>query len=100
MPKKSYLKILNGNDTSDDDEYMKAVLGQSKQQFEAEINQGFEKNIRRYKKKKEEMMAIEWSNKVIASDRAEAKLYPILSIDTSKDNIKRDANRRKSSIYD
>ena len=26
---------------------------------------------------------MEWSNKVAASDRAEAKLYPVLSIDTA-----------------
>ena len=59
MPKKSYLKILNGDDHSDEDEKTKVVLGTSKRQFEAQINKGFERNIPRYNKKNEEMMAME-----------------------------------------
>ena len=99
MPKKSYLQILNGDDHSDEDEKTKVVLGTSKRQFEAQINKGFERNIPRYNKKNEEMMAMEWSNKVAASDRAEAKLYPILSIDTARD-IKSEEKKRRNSIYE
>ena len=90
--------MLNG-DSSDDDEHVKIVLGTTKRQFESQINQGFERNIPRYKKKNEEMMAMEWSNKVAASDRAEAKLYPVLSIDTSQYVSRYQKNKRRNSVY-
>ena len=86
------------DESSDDDEYVKAVLGSSKKEFEAQLNQGFESNRLRYKKKNAEMMAMEWSNKVAASDRAEAKLYPILSINTDRQN-RCDKSKRRNSIY-
>jgi hypothetical protein len=90
--------MLNG-DSSEDDEHVKVVLGTSKRQFEAQINRGFERNLPRYKKKNEEMMAMEWSNKVAASDRAEAKLYPVLSIDTAQYINRYQKNKRRNSIY-
>ena len=46
------------------------------------------------KKKNKEMMEIEWTNKVAASDRAEARLFPILNIDTAGNQNQR--RRRKS----
>ena len=98
MPKKSYLKILTG-DSSDDDEHVKTILGTSKRQFEAQLNKGFERNLPRYQKKNEEMMAMEWANKVAASDRAEAKLYPVLSIDTEKYVSRYVKNKRRNSMY-
>ena len=90
--------MLNG-DSSDDDEHVKVVLGTTKRQFEAQINKGFERNLPRYQKKNEEMMAMEWSNKVAASDRAEAKLYPVLSIDTAQYVSRYIKNKRSNSIY-
>ena len=99
MPKKSYIRILNG-DSSDDENFVKAILGKSKQQFESEINEGFERNLDRYKKRTEKRMAREWSNKVAASDRAEAKLYPVLSIDTASYAVMSAKNKNKSSIYE
>ena len=98
LPKKSYLKILNG-DSSDDDEHARVVLGTTKRQFESQLNKGFERNLPRYQKKNEEMMAMEWSNKVAASDRAEAKLYPVLSIDTAQYVSRYQKNKRRNSIY-
>ena len=92
------MKILN-DESSDNEEYERAALGISKRQFEAQLNQGFEKNMPRYKKKNENMMAMEWSNKVAASDRAEAKLYPILNIDTSNQATKYEKGRRRNSIF-
>jgi len=56
----------------------------------------------RYQRKNEEMMKMEWANKVAASDRAEAKLYPILSIATSTPapDVSPGASRtRRNSIY-
>ena len=50
-----------------------------------------------YEKKNKEMMEMDWSNKVAASDRAEARLFPILNIDTSSNQNQR---RRRKSIYD
>ena len=57
-------------------------LGTSNRQFEANLNQGFECNLPRYAAKNAQMMAMEWTNKVAASDRAEARLYPVLGIET------------------
>ena len=57
-------------------------LGTSKRQFEAKLNKGFERNLPRYAAKNAEMMAMEWTNKVAASNRAEARLYPVLGIET------------------
>ena len=45
-------------------------------------------------------MAREWSNKVAASDRAEAKLYPVLSIDTASIAEMSEKNKRRNSIYE
>ena len=56
------------------------TLGTSKRQFEAKLNKGFERNLPRYAAKNAEMMAMEWTNKVAASNRAEARLYPVLGI--------------------
>ena len=99
LPKKSYLQILNGDD-NEEDEKIKADLGTSKKQFQAGLNKGFERNLSRFAKKNAEMMAMEWSNKVAASDRAEARLYPILSICTKEGEGKRVGEmRRKNSNY-
>ena len=92
------MKILNG-ESSSDDEHVHRFLGSSKQEFEAQLNKGFERNLPRYKKKNAEMMANEWSNKVAASDRAEAKLYPILNIETDRYVSIYQKNKRRSSIY-
>jgi len=80
------------------------ALGTSKKCFEQRLNEGFKDNIPRYQRKNEEMMKMEWANKVAASDRAEAKLYPILNIATSSaggaDASARGGGRtRRDSIY-
>ena len=62
------------------------------------MNKEFERNLPRYAKKNAEMMAMEWSNKVAASDRAEARLFPILSIDTNQ-GVGEGGKRRRNSIY-
>ena len=97
LPKKSYLQILNGDENGEDDK-IKADLGTSKKQFQAGLNKGFERNLPRFAKKNAEMMAMEWSNKVAASERAEARLYPILSIEPNQ-GIGQGERRRKNSIY-
>ena len=99
MPKKSYIRILNG-DSSDNENFEKAILGKSKQQFESEINEGFERNLERYKARTEKRMAREWFSKVAASDRAEAMLYPVLSIDTASVAEMNEKNKRRNSIYE
>ena len=45
-------------------------------------------------------MAREWSNKVAASDRAEAMLYPVLNIDTASVAEMNAKNKRRNSIYE
>ena len=42
---------------------------------------------------------MEWSNKVAASDRADAKLYPVISIDTSQYVSRDQKNKRRNSTY-
>jgi len=98
LPKKSYFEILNGDDNSAEDEKINPELGTSKRQFQEGLNKGFKQNLPRFAKKNAEMMAMEWSNKVAASDRVEAKLYPCLSVDTSKP-VEVGERRRKNSIY-
>ena len=61
------------------------------------MNKEFDRNRSRDEKKNREMMEMDWSNKVAASDRAEARLFPILNIDTSSNQNQR---RRRKSIYD
>jgi len=98
--RKSYAEILNGDD--EEDEKVIVALGTSKKCFEQRLNEGFKDNIPRYQRKNEEMMKMEWANKVAASDRAEAKLYPILSIATSTPapDVSPGASRtRRNSIY-
>ena len=56
------------------------TLGTSKRQFEAKLNKGFECNLPRYVSKNAEMMVMEWTNKMAASNRVEARLYPVLGI--------------------
>ena len=75
------------------------ALGESKRRFEERLNDGFRGNLPRYRRKNEEMMKMEWAGKVAASDRAEAKLYPVLSMDTSEVPATRGRSRR-NSIYD
>ena len=82
-PKKSYFAILHGDDDNKDDK-INVELGTSKRQFEAKLNKGFERNLPRYAAKNAEMMAMEWTNKVAASNRAEARLYPVLGIETGQ----------------
>ena len=79
-------------------------LGTSKRQFEAKLNKGFERNLPRYAAKNAEMMAMEWTNKVAASDRAEARLYPVLAIGAGQGvgvgGVRvAGQRRRKNSIY-
>jgi len=98
--RKSYAEILNGDD--EEDEKVIVALGTSKKCFEQRLNEGFKDNIPRYQRKNEEMMKMEWANKVAASDRAEAKLYPILSIATSTaapDVPPGGGRTRRNSIY-
>ena len=97
-PKKSYVDILNGGLKDEEHEKLRAELGGiSRRLFEVGLNKGFEGNRARYEKKNKEMMEMEWSNKVAASDRAEARLFPILNIDTSSN---KNQSRRRKSIYD
>ena len=98
-PKKSYIEILNGGSTVEEEhEKLRAELGGiSRRLFEADLNKEFDRNRSRYEKKNKEMMEMDWSNKVAASDRAEARLFPILNIDTSSNQNQR---RRRKSIYD
>jgi len=99
LPKKSYFEILNG-DMRDEDDKINSKLGTSKRQFEASLNTGFEQNLHRFAAKNAEMMAMEWSNKVAASERAEAKLYPVLGIAAEEGAGKVGADKkRKKSIY-
>ena len=42
---------------------------------------------------------MEWSNKVAASDRAEARLFPILSIDTTNQGVGEVGKKRRNSVY-
>ena len=97
-PRKSYHDILNGGLEQEEHEKLRAELGGiSRRLFEADLNKGFEQNRWRHERKNKEMMEMEWSNKVAASDRAEARLFPILNIDTSSNKNQR---RRRKSIYD
>jgi len=97
--RKSYAEILNGDE--EEDEKVIVALGTSKRSFEQRLNEGFKDNIPRYQRKNEEMMKMEWANKVAASDRAEAKLYPILNIATSTtaDLSPKGSRNRRGSIY-
>ena len=102
-PKKSYFAILHGDDNNTDDK-INVQLGTSKRQFEAKLNKGFERNLPRYAAKNAEMMAMEWTNKVAASDRAEARLYPVLAIRAGQGvgvgGVRvAGQRRRKNSIY-
>ena len=81
--KKSYYAILHGDDNNKDNK-VNVELGTSKRQFEAKLNKGFERNLPRYAAKNAEMMAMEWTNKVAASNRAEARLFPVLGIETGQ----------------
>ena len=84
----------------DEDDKINSKLGTSKRQFEASLNTGFEQNLHRFAAKNAEMMAMEWSNKVAASERAEAKLYPVLGIAAEEGAGKVGADKkRKKSIY-
>ena len=97
-PRKSYQEILNGEPQDDEREKLRAELGGiSRRLFEVGLNKEFEGNRARYEKKNKEMMEMEWTNKVAASDRAEARLFPILNIDTAGNQNQR---RRRKSIYD
>ena len=101
--KKSSYAILHGDDNNKDNK-VNVELGTSKRQFEAKLNKGFERNLPRYAAKNAEMMAMEWTNKVAASDRAEARLYPVLGLQTGQ-GLGRGGGRgvgqmrRKNSIY-
>ena len=98
VPKKSYFDILNGGSEQEEHEKLRAELGGiSRRLFEADLNKEFEENMSRYERKNKEMMEMEWTNKVAASDRAEARLFPILNIDTAGNQ---DQRRRRKSIYD
>ena len=98
-PRKSYQEILNGGQEEEDErEKLRAELGGiSRRLFEIGLNKEFEGNRARYEKKNKEMMEMEWTNKVAASDRAEARLFPILNIDTAGSQ---NQGRRRKSIYD
>ena len=97
-PKKSYQEILNGGQQDEEREKLRAELGGiSRRLFEVGLNKEFEGNRARYEKKNKEMMEMEWTNKVAASDRAEARLFPILNIDTAGNQ---NQGRRRKSIYD
>ena len=97
-PRKSYQEILNGEQQEDEREKLRAEFGGiSRRLFEVGLNKEFEGNRARYEKKNKEMMEMEWTNKVAASDRAEARLFPILNIDTAGNQ---DQRRRRKSIYD
>ena len=99
MPKKSYFEILHGN-VGEEDDKINSKLGTSKKQFEASLNKGFEQNLPRFAAKNAEMMAMEWSNKVAASERAEAKLYSVLGIGAEEGVGKVVGDKkRKKSIY-
>ena len=99
-PRKSYQEILNGAEQDDERDKLRAELGGiSRRLFEVGLNKGFEGNRARYEKKNKEMMEMEWNNKVAASDRAEARLFPILNIDTAGAGSQNQRRRRKS-IYD
>lgn len=87
-PKKSYFAIMNGSDEEEDAKVSKA-LGTSKKEFEQQLNKGFEKNVPRYTAKNANMMAAEWSHRVAASDRAEARLYPVLGVDRGPEKGRR-----------
>ena len=83
------------------------TLGTSKRQFETKLNKGFECNLPHYAAKNAEMIATEWTNKVAASNRAAARLYPVLGIGTGQGMevgvMGRKAlreRRRKNSIYE
>ena len=96
--KKSYQEILNGGQQDEEREKLRAELGGiSRRLFEVGLNKEFEGNRARYEKKNKEMMEMEWTNKVAASDRAEARLFPILNIDTAGSQ---NQGRRRKSIYD
>ena len=97
-PRKSYQEILNGEQQEDEREKLRAEFGGiSRRLFEVGLNKEFEGNRARYEKKNKEMMEMGWTNKVAASDRAEARLFPILNIDTAGNQ---DQRRRRKSIYD
>ena len=99
LPVKSYHDILNGNESNSADNKIRADLGgTSKNKFEANLNRGFEKNKARFENKQKEMMELEWSNRLAASERTEAQLYPCLNV-ASADSTKEQRRRRKS-IYD
>jgi len=72
------------------------ALGATRRQYEAKLNAGFERNVPRFVRRTDEMMKLEWAGKVKAADRAEAKLYPVLSIDTKQFQSK----SRRNSIYE
>jgi len=94
VQKKSYAEIMNGDA---EEEKVNVALGTSKKNFEERLNEGFKGNIPRYQRKNEEMMKMEWANKVAASDRAEAKLYPVLNIPTEPTVARVGQARRNST---
>ena len=64
VQKKSYAEIMNGDA---EEEKVNVALGTSKKNFEERLNEGFKGNIPRYQRKNEEMMKMEWANKVRSS---------------------------------
>ena len=61
VQRKSYTEIMNGDG---EEEKVNVALGTSKRNFEERLNEGFKGNIPRYQRKNEEMMKMEWANKV------------------------------------